>query len=98
MSKPTVTAAELRAFFNADPKRLARLSEAAQRTVREGARGRVHPEAIAVHNKRRKVQYVAGATTAAKAEARAAAQAQREALRAQGVAVGKRGPLPRSKG
>lgn len=99
MSKPTVTASDLRAFYNADPKRLARLSDAARKTVEavDGRlpKGRVHPEARKDHNARRKVQYVEGATKAAKAQAKAEAVAAREALRASGVEVGKRGPLPK---
>ena len=46
-----VTAAQVRAYYNADPKRMARLSEAAQRTVRYDAegrapKGRLHPDAF----------------------------------------------------
>lgn len=90
MSKSTVTAADVREFFRADEKRLARLSPEAAATVREGARGRLHPEAIKVHNSRRRTrQYVLGASGAAVA-ARKQARAD---LAAKGVAVGKRGPL-----
>lgn len=91
MSKSTtVTAREVREFFRADAKRLGRLSPEAQATVREGARGRLHPEAIALHNQRRRTRtYTLGATGAAKA----AKAAQRSALTEAGVAVGKRGPL-----
>lgn len=89
-----ITAATVREFLR-DEKRFAGLSEAAQRTVREGARGRLHPDAIKAYNKGRKAdrRYVLGAGKAVKAEAKA----KREALRAQGVAVGSRGPLPKVK-
>lgn len=85
------TAADVRAMFRSNEKRMARLSEAAQATVKEGARGRLHPEAIKEFNKGRKAhrRYVLGATKAA-TEQRAAARAK--AAQA-GVAVGKRGPL-----
>jgi len=96
MNKPTVTATDLRNFYRADPKRMARLSPEAQRTVAEGARGRVHPEAVADHNKRRKVQYVTGASGVARDAQKAQAKALRaEAARA-GFTVGKRGPLPKA--
>lgn len=91
MSKPTVvTAREVREFFRADEKRVSRLSPEAAATVAEGARGRLHPEAVKVHNARRRTrQYVLGASKAAVAKR----EAQREALRESGVPVGKRGPL-----
>lgn len=67
-----VSAFAVREFFNADPKRLAALSPEARHTVevREGGkfpRGRLHREAVAVHNKRRKVQYVQGTPKPVKA-------------------------------
>lgn len=91
MSKSTtVTAREVREFFRADAKRLASLSPEAAATVREGARGRLHPEAVKVHNSRRRTrQYVLGASGAAKA----ARQQARIDLAAKGVQVGRRGPL-----
>jgi hypothetical protein len=95
MSKPTVTAASLRAYFRADPKRVARLSAEAQVTVAEGARGKVHPEAVKVHNRFRKVQYVQGASKDATAQAHEAAKALRAEAAAAGFPVGKRGPLPK---
>ena len=90
-TKPVVTAAALRAYFRADEKRIAVLSPEAQVTVREGARGKVHPEAVKVHNQRRKVQYVTGSTK----EAREASVQAAAALRAASGTVGKRGPLPK---
>lgn len=94
MAKATLsapTAADVRALFRSNAARLDRLSPEAQATVREGARGRLHPEAIKEFNKGRKAhrRYVLGASGAAKAQAKA----QREALVKAGVAVGKRGPL-----
>lgn len=94
MSKSTVsapTAADVRSLFRSNPARFDRLTPAAQATVAEGARGRLHPQAVKEFNKGRKAhrQYVLGATTAATTERKA----KREALRSAGVAVGKRGPL-----
>ena len=43
------------------------LSPEAQATVRPGARGILHPQAVKVANKRRRPQYVTGASKAAKA-------------------------------
>lgn len=99
MSKSTtiVTAAEVRAFVNADAKRLAALSPEAQVTVAKGARGRLHPEVVALHNQRRRTrQYVTGATKEATAKAEAAAKALREAAVQAGQPVGKRGPLSKA--
>ncbi len=94
MSKTVVTANEVRAYFRESPKaRMSKLSPEAQATVVEGARGRLHPQAIKLHNSRRKTRmYVAGATAAAKA----AKAAQREELAKAGVSVGKRGPLSKA--
>lgn len=91
MTKPTVDTAAVRAFYRADAKRIARLSPEAQKTVTEGARGRLHPEAIKDHNSRRKVQYVLGTTSAA-AKAKVEARAE---LVSKGLA-GKRGPLSKA--
>lgn len=100
MSKPIVTAAAVRAFFNADPKRLAALSPEARRTVEQvegkSPRGRLHPEAVAVHNKRRKVAYVTGASNAADADAKAEALTLRVKAFESGEAVGARGPLSKA--
>lgn len=87
-------ASDLRSFYRANPARLAKLSEAAQATVREGSRGRLHREAIADYNRGRKPerQYVLGATRRAKT----AREAQRNSLREAGVTVGKRGPLSKA--
>lgn len=91
-SVTVVTAREVREFFAADAKRFNSLSEAAQVTVAQGARGRLHPEAVKVHNQRRRTrQYVTGASGAAKA----ATAAERQSLKDAGIAVGKRGPLSR---
>jgi hypothetical protein len=101
MPKSTVTAAEVRAFLSADPKRLASLSPEARKTVEPNAegkfpKGRLHKEAIKAHNSRRKTrQYVLGATRDAANAQREAAKAARAALVAQGVKVGTRGPLPK---
>lgn len=85
-----VTAAEVREFYRTDPKRVARLSEAAARTVAPGARGRLHPEVEQDHNKRRRgVVYVLGPNTRDAQKARTEARA---ALVAKGLA-GRRGPL-----
>ena len=93
-NKTTVTAAEVRAYFTADPKRMARLSPEAQEAMAEGRRGRLPREAVEVHNKSRRTrQYVSGATGQAKAQAKAEAAAQREALREAGFEVGNRGRL-----
>lgn len=94
----SVTASVLRERLRADSKRTSGLSEAALHTIREGARGQVHPDAIAAYNKGRKPaqRYVKGATGAARAEAKAAAAALREQAVKAGVQVGKRGPLPKA--
>ena len=97
----TVTAADVRAYFNADPKRLAALMDTEPKAVKtvqydedgKAPRGRLHPAAVAMHNKRRKVQYVSGATKEAQATAKAARLAQRVAAFDKGMAVGARGPL-----
>lgn len=91
MTKSIVTAADVRAYFRADEKRMNALPAEAQATVREGARGRLHPQAIKGFNSKRRQdrRYVLGASGKAKAEVKA----QRETLAAQGVTVGKRGPL-----
>jgi hypothetical protein len=86
-------ASDLRAYYRADEKRMARLSGPAAATVKPGARGRIHPEAIA--KARGKVAaYTPGATKEATAAARARAAKVRSDLRAKGVNVGTRGPLP----
>lgn len=97
MNKSTVTAAEVRSFFRADAKRLDALSPEARATVEDGARGRLHPEAVKVHNTRRRTrQYVTGASKEAAAKAESEAKAAREAAKAAGFTVGKRGPLPKA--
>lgn len=90
--KSVVTAGEVREFFRSDEKRLASLSPEAQATVKPGARGRLHAEAIKVHNQRRNGrQYVLGASK----EQAAAKAAVRANLREQGLA-GARGPLSKA--
>lgn len=90
-----VTAAQVREFFRADEKRIARVSEDAAKTVRKGARGRLHPEVIEAYNKGRKAEkrYVSGATGTAQAQAKAEALALRVKAFDQNLAVGARGPL-----
>lgn len=96
-STTTVTAADVRAFFQADAKRLAVLSPEARKTVEQGARGRLHAEAVEVHNKRRRTRtYTLGASTVAAEAAKAEAAALRVAAAEAGVTVGKRGPLPKA--
>ena len=93
----TVTAADVRDFYRADEKRMARLSPEAQATVREGAKGRLHAEAVEDHNKRRRTRrYTLGASTVAASAAKAEAAALRVAAAEAGVTVGKRGPLPKA--
>ena len=87
------TASDVREFFRADEKRIARLkTDKARHTVADGARGRLHPEVIAAYNKGRKPerQYVLGVGKVRKAEA--------AALREKVVAAGggKRGPIDKS--
>lgn len=101
MSKPTVspktvTAANVREYFQSDEKRMAALSPEARKTVEKGARGSLHPEAVTLANKRRKVQYVTGASKAAAGKAKAEAEALREQARKAGFPVGARGPLPKA--
>jgi len=91
------TAASVRTYFQDRPALLASLSEAAQVTVRPGARGQLHPEAIEVANKRRRPQYTRGADSAAKAAQRKANAEARQALRDAGVEVATRGRLPKVK-
>lgn len=98
MSKNTVTAADLRAYFNADPKRLALLDADARKTVEfnsegKAPRGRIHAQAVKVHNSRRKVQYVTGATKQAVAAQKEQAKKHREQAAKAGLTVGARGPL-----
>jgi hypothetical protein len=91
MTVQTVTAREVREFFRSDAKRMEALSPEAQATVKDKARGLLHPEAVKVHNTRRRTrQYVPGASKAV-AEAR---QADRARLREAGLLGEKaRGPL-----
>lgn len=86
-----VTAATVRDYFRAGAKRMGRLSPEAQATVKDGARGRLHAQAIKEFNSKRKPhrRYVLGATKAETARR----EQERLALRKAGVAVGQRGPL-----
>lgn len=99
MSKQTVPASAVVSYFRSNEKALGLLSEKTQTTIRnEKRRGQLPAEAIAVFNKRHRTkEYAKGATGTLTAAAKAEAQAQREALRSQGVAVGARGPLPKVK-
>lgn len=93
----TVTAAEFRSYYNADPKRLARLSPGARKTVEYNAqgqapKGRISPEAIA--KARGKVAAYKPGNTASVAKDKAEANAAARAKAAQAGFTGKRGPLP----
>lgn len=93
----TVTTREVRDFYQAKPERMARLSPEARKTVEPGARGSLHPEVIADHNRvRRTVTYTPGATKVAAAESKARAKALRDAAQAAGFQVGRRGRLPKA--
>lgn len=93
----TVTAAAVREFFRADDKRMAALSPEARKSVEVGARGSLHAEAVAVHNKRRRsAQYTKGATKAVAAKQRTEAAALRAKAREAGFPVGARGRLPKA--
>lgn len=89
----TVTASTVRAYFRENTARVtkANLSDAAKHTLREGARGRLHPEVIEAYNKKRRTEsrYALGANAKVKSER----EAQRQRLIDAGVEVGKRGPL-----
>jgi hypothetical protein len=91
MSK-IVTASDVRTYFRSEAKRMGTLSEAAQVTVKEGARGKVHPEAVKKFNsKRRKdARYEVGNSNIV----RDAHQSTRATLREAGLLGEKaRGPL-----
>lgn len=97
------TAANVRNFFNADPKRLDALSPAARHTVEvvegKSPRGRIHPEAVALHNRRKpKAKYVVAVSegTQARAKAKADAAALRAKARKAGFEVKDRGRLPKA--
>ena len=94
----TITANAVRTYFRADAKRFEALSPEAQKTVAEGARGRLHPDAIKAFNvKRRKdARYVSGNTLIVTAESKAKARETREAIAAKGIPVGKRGRLSKT--
>lgn len=99
-----ISAANLRAYFNADAKRLDALDKVdptgrARKTVEFNAdgkapRGQVSPVAITLNNKRRpKAQYVRGASGVLAAKAQSDAKALRASAAAAGFKVGARGPL-----
>ena len=93
----TVTAAALRSYYNADPKRMARLSPKARKTVEynekgQAPKGRVSPEAIA--KARGSVKAYKPGNTAEVAAKRAEVNAAARAKAAQAGYTGKRGPLP----
>jgi hypothetical protein len=94
------SASDVRAFYNASPARLAKLSEKAALTITGrpgtvGVRGRLHPEVIADFNKGRKSdrQYVAQGNRAKAAQEQA--KATRKALMDAGLA-GAKGPLSKA--
>ena len=98
MSKP-VTAAFVRQSLRNSPKRTASLTEAEVASLAEGVRGVLPGNVVKAFNKGRPAhrRYVNGASKALAVAARNDAQEARDALRAKGVAVGARGPLPGSK-
>lgn len=101
MSKSTtlpVPAAAVRAFFRDESKgaaRLAKVSEAAAKTVLPGARGRLHPEVVAAFNKGKTParRYVTGNTNEVTAAMKAEAISLRVKAFEAGESVGQRGPL-----
>lgn len=99
MKSTPVTPAFVRSSLLSSPKRLATLSEAEVASLAPGTRGCLPANVVKAFNKGRPShrQYVAGQGKAVAAQAKADAQATRDALRAQGVTVGARGPLPGSK-
>lgn len=105
MSKHTTatpaTADMVRAFYRdpkAGPARIERFNLAEDKSIREGARGRLSPAAIAGYNKGKPAarHYVSGATKARAAEQVAAAKALRAKAAEAGQPVGKRGPLSKA--
>lgn len=97
----SATAGDVRNYFNGDAKRLSALSPEARKTVEalpggKMPRGRLHKEAVALHNKRRKVQYATGNTNAARTKAKADAVALREQAREAGFAVADKGRVPKA--
>lgn len=103
MSKSTTTVSPatadmVRAFYR-DPKagaaRIARFNLTEDKSIREGARGRLSPASIAGYNKGKPEgrRYVSGATKAAVSAQKDTAKAAREAARKAGLPVGNRGPL-----
>lgn len=96
MSKSkSVVAKDVRAYFQADEKRRAGLSDAALHTLRKGARGRVHPEARERYGKRTGNDYTEGNAEVYDIEGVQFTPVEaRQALVQAGVTdFGKRGPL-----
>lgn len=106
-SKP-VTAGEVRAHFQGNESALSALSEAAQHTVKSGARGRIHPEARDAFNEGRKPseQYNEGAprtvaltyrrVTSSGSRNRKVFVPESEARGLAGEVAGERGPLSKA--
>lgn len=93
MSAPT--AAQVRSYLRARPEKVAALSPEAQATVAEGARGRLHQDAVKVYNAKRakSKRYVLGASKSAEAQR----QADRARLRKAGLlGENARGPLSKA--
>lgn len=94
MSKATVGAGEVRAYFRGNEKAMALLSEKSRASMAEGTRGRLPADAVEVFNKRSRTKvYESGATKALRTEAKAEAARLRAAAAKAGVTVGTRGPL-----
>lgn len=93
------TAADVRAFYKANPARLAKLDAKAQATVvREDGgkiRGRLHPEVITDFNKGRKPERQYSGQGNRTAQAHAEAKATRQVLMDAGLA-GAKGPLSKA--
>lgn len=97
MSKATVGAGEVRAYFRSNEKAMALLSEKSRASMSEGTRGRLPADAVEVFNKRSRTKvYESGATKALRDAAHAEAKAAREAAAKAGIKVGERGPLPKA--
>jgi hypothetical protein len=103
-----VTAGDVREHFRSNAKAMAALPEAAQHTLREGARGRLHPEVIAAFNKGKSpskrynegtprtvaLTYKRVTKSGSRAKQVALPESQIRALAAEaGFPVGARGPL-----
>lgn len=97
MSKATVTAGEVRAYFRSNEKASALLSEKSRASMAEGTRGRLPADAVEVFNKRSRTKvYEQGSTKVLREAAKAEAAALRAAAAKAGIKVGERGPLPKA--